>query len=270
VLRLSTLVLLHLLIQNGIFHPTHSYSLLHIHYSRICIPSYLSFMAHTKLGWDPRTQECTNTECANVQVWNAIHERGDKKSPKDCSRLKSCEFLYTCPCAPFYRETKGLLRSENTLKSKEYSWCEHVHECLYIPWFAVLISYIYKSAPSSHAKLGLLKLRLWLGIPQIPESSIHNSRISEIWTRNFTGPWFQASAISCLQTSARIVHPETDWEFKHKGLVRPLFFMFLRKLVQHPRLVKILNFTVFFMKLNLFPTAVSRICLMNFDTPTFP
>jgi hypothetical protein len=83
-----------------------------------------------------------------------------KKSPKDCSRLKSCEFLYTCPCAPFYRETKGLLRSENTLKSKEYSWCEHVHECLYIPWFAVLISYIYKSAPSSHAKPGLLKLRL--------------------------------------------------------------------------------------------------------------
>jgi hypothetical protein len=47
-LRLSTLVLLHLLLQNGIFYPTHSYSLLHIHYSRIRIPSYLSFMAHTK------------------------------------------------------------------------------------------------------------------------------------------------------------------------------------------------------------------------------
>jgi hypothetical protein len=47
-LRLSTLVLLYLLLQNRIFHPTHSYSLLHIHYSRISIPSYLSFMAHTK------------------------------------------------------------------------------------------------------------------------------------------------------------------------------------------------------------------------------
>jgi hypothetical protein len=39
----------------------------------------------------------------------AIRERqGDKESPKDSSRLKSCEPLYTCPCAPFYREMKGL------------------------------------------------------------------------------------------------------------------------------------------------------------------
>jgi hypothetical protein len=50
-----------------------------------------------------------------------IHERqGDKESPKVCTHLKSCEPLYTCPRAPFYRETKGLLHSENTLESKEY------------------------------------------------------------------------------------------------------------------------------------------------------
>jgi hypothetical protein len=48
IMRLFTLVLLHLLLQNGIFNSTHSYSLLHIHYSRIRIPSYLSFTAHTK------------------------------------------------------------------------------------------------------------------------------------------------------------------------------------------------------------------------------
>jgi hypothetical protein len=47
-----------------------------------------------------------NTEYANVQAWNSIHERGDKESPKDCSCLKSCESLYTCRRAPFYRETK--------------------------------------------------------------------------------------------------------------------------------------------------------------------
>jgi hypothetical protein len=46
---------------------------------------------------------------------------GDKESPKDCSHLKSCESFYTCPHAPFYRETKGLLHSENTLELKEYS-----------------------------------------------------------------------------------------------------------------------------------------------------
>jgi hypothetical protein len=56
--------------------------------------------------------------------------KGDKESPKDCSHLKSCESFYTCPRAPFYRETKGLLHSENTLELKEYSQCEHVHECL--------------------------------------------------------------------------------------------------------------------------------------------
>jgi hypothetical protein len=35
--------------------------------------------------------------------------------------LRSWEPLYTCPHAPFYRETKGLLHSKNTLKSNEYS-----------------------------------------------------------------------------------------------------------------------------------------------------
>jgi hypothetical protein len=44
--------------------------------------------------------------------------RGDKESPKDCSHLKSCESFYTCPRAPFYRETKGLLHSENTPRTK--------------------------------------------------------------------------------------------------------------------------------------------------------
>jgi hypothetical protein len=53
---------------------------------------------------------------------HAIHEsQGDKESPKVCTRLKSCEPLYTCARAPFYRETNGLLHFENTLGSKEYS-----------------------------------------------------------------------------------------------------------------------------------------------------
>jgi hypothetical protein len=52
---------------------------------------------------------------------DTIPERGDKESPKVCSRLKSCESFYMCPRAPFYRETKGLLHPENTLESMEYS-----------------------------------------------------------------------------------------------------------------------------------------------------
>jgi hypothetical protein len=34
---------------------------------------------------------------------------------------KNCESIYTCPRTPFYRETKGLLHSKNTLELKEYS-----------------------------------------------------------------------------------------------------------------------------------------------------
>jgi hypothetical protein len=61
-------------------------------------------------------------EHKNYEIQHTIHERqGDKESPKACTYLKSCEPLYTCPCAPFYRKTKGLLHSENTLESKEYS-----------------------------------------------------------------------------------------------------------------------------------------------------
>jgi hypothetical protein len=64
----------------------------------------------------------------------AIHERqGDQESPKVCTRLKSCEPLYMCPHAPFYRETKEHLHSENNLESEEYSYCEHVHKCLLHP-----------------------------------------------------------------------------------------------------------------------------------------
>jgi hypothetical protein len=60
-------------------------------------------------------------------------KRGDKKSLKACVRHKSCESLYTCPRAPFSRETKRLLHSEITLKLKEYSYCEHIQECLLHP-----------------------------------------------------------------------------------------------------------------------------------------
>jgi hypothetical protein len=60
-------------------------------------------------------------EYANVQVGSTDDVIGDKESPTDCSRLKSCEPLYMCHCAPFYRETKGLLHSKSTLESKKYS-----------------------------------------------------------------------------------------------------------------------------------------------------
>jgi hypothetical protein len=47
-----------------------------------------------------------------------------------------------------------------------------------------------------------LKLRLWLGFPQIPESFINNSRISGVWTHDFASSWFQIFAGSWFQIFA--------------------------------------------------------------------
>jgi hypothetical protein len=83
--------------------------------------------------------------CRGVRISNEVPKRksqqhksqelqkGDKESLKACARLKSCESFYTCPHAPFYRETNGLLHSENTLESEEYFQCEHIHKCLLRP-----------------------------------------------------------------------------------------------------------------------------------------
>jgi hypothetical protein len=70
-----------------------------------------------KSGWDPRTQEIV--QCARSS--RAMTEEKTKNLLKDCLSLKSREPFYTCPRAPFYRETKGLLHSENTLELEEYS-----------------------------------------------------------------------------------------------------------------------------------------------------
>jgi hypothetical protein len=66
--------------------------------------------------------ESPNTRESTVDTFKYNNDaRGDKELPKDCSSLNSCESLYTCPRAPFYREMKRLLPSENTLELKEYS-----------------------------------------------------------------------------------------------------------------------------------------------------
>jgi hypothetical protein len=39
----------------------------------------------------------------------------------DCTSFKKSESVYTFPRAPFYREMKGLLHTDNTLRLREYS-----------------------------------------------------------------------------------------------------------------------------------------------------
>jgi hypothetical protein len=73
----------------------------------------------------------------------------------------------------------------------------NTYKNVYIPWFAGLISHIYKPATSSHFKPGLLKWRLWLGFFLTPEALLHENHRS-LWfpnwdsTRfpNFVDSWF--------------------------------------------------------------------------------
>jgi hypothetical protein len=74
------------------------------------------------LGYTKFRMRPTNTRERNVNTFKYTNDaRRDKESPKDCSSLKICESFYTCPRAPFYGKMKGLLHSESTLESKEYS-----------------------------------------------------------------------------------------------------------------------------------------------------
>jgi hypothetical protein len=49
------------------------------------------------------------------------------RAQRDCNPLsrlhefQKSESVYTCPRAPFYREMKGLLHTDNTLRLREYS-----------------------------------------------------------------------------------------------------------------------------------------------------
>jgi hypothetical protein len=70
-----------------------------------------------KSGWDPRTRVILQWARSS----RAMTQEKTKNLLQDCLSLKSCEPFYTCPHAPFYRETKGLLHSKNTLELKEYS-----------------------------------------------------------------------------------------------------------------------------------------------------
>jgi hypothetical protein len=68
-------------------------------------------------GWDPRTRvKVQRTRSSRVMT-----QEETENLLKDCFNLKSCIPFYTCPHAPFYKETKRLLHSVNTLELKEYS-----------------------------------------------------------------------------------------------------------------------------------------------------
>jgi hypothetical protein len=124
-----------------------------------------------------RKSPCCGVRKSDGVPKHKVHEQdsqelrnGDKESPKACTRLKSCESLYTCPRTPFIGRRTDFYIPKIPSNPRNIPSVNMYMNVFYIPWFAGLISYIYKPATSSHVKPGLLRWRLGLGFSVVPES----------------------------------------------------------------------------------------------------
>jgi hypothetical protein len=100
-----------------------------------------------KFGYDPEHKRRIK---ANVQVKAGDDAKGDKGSPKNCSYFKSCPSSYTCPRAPFIGRRRDFYIPTLPLNSKNIPSVNTHKNVFYI-------SYIYKSATSSHVESGLFE-----------------------------------------------------------------------------------------------------------------
>jgi hypothetical protein len=115
--------------------------------------------------WGSENQmESPNTRFPNKPL-KARTMRGDKESPKVYLRLKSCE-PFTCALEPPFIERRMDFYIPRLPSNLENIPSVNMYmNVFYIPWFAELISYIYKPSTSSYFKPRLLRWWLWLGLP---------------------------------------------------------------------------------------------------------
>jgi hypothetical protein len=114
---------------------------------------------------------------------------------KDCLNLKSCESFYTCPHVPFYRETKGLLHSENAHRTRG----------IFLMWTCTCMSFTsdtFTSVLLVHTQNpDFLRRRLWLCFLLVRESS-HSGNLRAPWLPNLSSsrlPNFTDSRFHDLQ-----------------------------------------------------------------------
>jgi hypothetical protein len=94
-------------------------------------------------------------------------------------------------------------------------------------WF-----HTFTSLPLVHTlNPDFLKLRLWLGFPQIPESFTHNSRISGVWTHNFASSLIPELCGFKIPDLRRFDHPATVSRFTRNSQIQLLFSHIIWKLI---------------------------------------
>jgi hypothetical protein len=74
-----------------------------------------------------RTQDQRDSTC------NSRKTGRQKNLQKTALALKVVNPFTRAHAPPFIGRRRDFLHSETTLESREYSWCEHVHECLLHP-----------------------------------------------------------------------------------------------------------------------------------------
>jgi hypothetical protein len=103
-----------------------------------------------------------------------ITKSGKKKNLWKLEHASKVLNPFTCALTPpFIRRRRDFYIPRLPSNLRNISNVNTYKNVFYIPWFAELISYIYKPATSSHFKPGLLKWRLWLGFFLTPEALVH-------------------------------------------------------------------------------------------------
>jgi hypothetical protein len=100
--------------------------------------------------------------------------------------LQSRESLYTCSWTPFIGRRRNFYIPRLPSNLENIPSANMYINDFYIPWFAGLISYIYRLATSSHFKPRLLRWRLWLGFSLTSEALF--MKITAHWSSRIKAP----------------------------------------------------------------------------------
>jgi hypothetical protein len=189
-----------------------------------------------KIRWGPWTQEL-RTRVTNESA--QVTKSGETKNLRKPELASKVVNPFTCALAPPFigrREDFYIPRLPSNLRNiPNVNTYKNV---FYIPWFAGLISYIYKSAT-----IHTLNLDFWSDffdlasswprssyslkspLTVIPELRLH--QIPEL--RRFLIPW----------TSPISNHPEMDSRFANRSLIRLLFSCIIRRSAECMRFIRI-------------------------------
>jgi hypothetical protein len=139
-----------------------------------------------KIGWSPRTQESR----ASARM---LRREGTQNPRKPVLVSKVVNPFTRALVPPFIGRRGDFYIPRLPSNLENISNVNMSMNVFYIPWFAGLISYIYKPATSSHFKPGLFETTSLTWLPRISEVSFtkiyHSSRLPNRGFPKFAGSW---------------------------------------------------------------------------------